>query len=121
MIEKILIPVDGSAHANAAVDWASDLATKYQARITLLHVMTKGGSGVVPEELREFARYEKITITDRDVLKAVADKILYAAEQRARAHGVKPIETVFEIGDPAKIIVDCAKRLGVDLIVMGRA
>jgi len=120
MIARILVPVDGSVHANAAVDWAADLAAKYRAGITLLHVMVKAGSGTVPEELREFARYEKITVTDRDIFEAVAEKILYAAEQRARAHGASTIETVFETGDPAAVIANFAKRLGADLIVMGR-
>jgi nucleotide-binding universal stress UspA family protein len=120
MIKNILVPVDGSTHANAAVDWASDLANKYQARLTILHVMAERGSGLVPKELRELERLEKITVTERDILQSVANQIGYAAEQRARAHGAATVETLIDIGDPAKIVVEHAKRTSTDLIVMGR-
>jgi len=42
MIEKILVPVDGSPHSVKAVELASDLASKYDAQIILLHVLLRG-------------------------------------------------------------------------------
>ena len=38
MIRTILIPVDGSVHAQMALDLSTDLATKYDAQIVLLHL-----------------------------------------------------------------------------------
>ncbi len=45
LIEKILVPVDGSEHANKAVAPASDVGGKYRARLTLLQVMKREGEG----------------------------------------------------------------------------
>ena len=120
MISKILVPVDGSAHASAAVDWASDLAIKYQARLLLVHVLTERGSGMIPEELREFAKMERIEITEWDILESVARQIVHAAEQRARSRGANSVETAVQVGHPAEVILERSKNFGADLIVMGR-
>ena len=58
MFRKILVPVDGSAHANRAVDCATDLANKYRAKIILLHVIAPSGPARIPTELFEYARIE---------------------------------------------------------------
>lgn len=42
MIKKILVPVDGSPPSVRAVELASDLASKYDAEIVLLHVLLRG-------------------------------------------------------------------------------
>jgi len=39
MIKTILVPTDGSDHANKAVGLATDLALKYGASLVLLHVI----------------------------------------------------------------------------------
>ena len=38
MFEKILLAVDGSAHSSKTVGVAVDLATRYGAHVTVLHV-----------------------------------------------------------------------------------
>jgi len=119
MIGKILVPVDGSAHPDAAVDWASDLAIKYQARLLLLHVLTERGSGTVPDELREFAKMECVEITEWDILESAARQIVHAAEQRARSRGAISVEIVVEVGHPAEVILEQFKNPGADPIVMG--
>lgn len=120
MISRLLVPVDGSAHAIAAADWAGDLASKYQARVLLLHVVTERGTGIVPDELREFAKIERMEVTDWNVLESVAGKILSLAEQRVRSRGASSVETAVEAGNPAAVILDRAKKFAPDLIVMGR-
>lgn len=40
MIEKILVPFDHSEHANNALDYALELADRYSASITILHVLS---------------------------------------------------------------------------------
>lgn len=37
-IRKILVPIDFSAHSREAQKWAADLARRYDATLTLLHV-----------------------------------------------------------------------------------
>ena len=41
MIKKILVPVDGSKHSVKAVELASDIASKYDAEVILLHVLLR--------------------------------------------------------------------------------
>ncbi len=120
MIKKIVVPVDGSAPAFRAVDWAADLAVKYAAQVVILNVMSKHGAEVIPEELRGLAEIERIEITEADLLRAVGGRIAASAADRAYARGPRDIQTVVEVGNPAKVIVEYARTAGADLIVMGR-
>jgi nucleotide-binding universal stress UspA family protein len=38
MIKKILVAIDGSEHAEKALDFALDLAERYSAQVTILNV-----------------------------------------------------------------------------------
>ena len=39
MINKILVPVDGSAHSKKALEFACELAKKFESELLLLHVV----------------------------------------------------------------------------------
>lgn len=120
MFEVILVPVDGSTPSLKAADMAGDLAAKYGAKLILLHVMGKAGSGRIPEGLQELERIEHVTLTENDALESVAQEILSAARKQAQAQGANSIETVTRIGDSAKVIIEQARDSNTDLIVMGR-
>lgn len=120
MIRKILVPVDGSEHATRAVDWASDIAAKYEVGLILLHVVTEERLAAFPEDIRALKRWERLEINDWDLARSLAQHLIEAAETRARGHGVKRVEALVVEGNPAKVIVAEAVRLGADLIVMGR-
>ncbi len=47
MIKTIVTPIDGSAHAQMALDLSTDLAARYDAKLVLIHVAAADGS--VPE------------------------------------------------------------------------
>ena len=119
LINKILVPVDGSEHADKAVALASDLGGKYRARLTLLQVMKRAGTDIVPEGLRRYAELERVELTERAVLRTLAREILEEAQKQARARGVEEAELVIEVGDPARVILDYASTHDIDLIVMG--
>ena len=145
MFETILVPTDGSEHANKAVQLAADIAEKYQARLVLLHVMPKGP---LPDEVLQMARVEHIssgssggsaplspegkfpasTILGAEsetleqtgqVLQFLADKILADARRVAQDKGVENLSTGIEDGDPAEQILRHAESEGANLIVMG--
>ncbi|RLB29483.1 MAG: universal stress protein [Deltaproteobacteria bacterium] len=109
-MEKILVPVDGSEQSHKAVGFAVDLANHYHATIYLLHVFKLT---IVPEGLGEYV------VSDRVQLRALGDKIIAAAEDEAKGHGVERIETAVVEGDPAERIIDYAKEHDVDIIVIG--
>jgi nucleotide-binding universal stress UspA family protein len=51
MISQILVAIDGSDHATRALELAAELAERFGATLTVLHVMTETGSSAIPEEL----------------------------------------------------------------------
>ena len=144
MIKTILVPTDGSDHAGKAVKFASDIASKYEARVQLLHVALKDAT---PETIRRVADVEKLSkdsldeLDRNDAMKARANQtasvislsvpvspqltkdagnaILDTAEQTAREHGVTEVSRVFMHGDPVKCILSMTEQEGVDVIVMG--
>ena len=119
MIRTILVPTDGSDHADKAVAFAGSVASKYGATIILLHVLSDPGSGRMPSELRELARIEHIWTTERDIIQAGANELLNNAESQAREHGATKIQQAIEEGDPTRNILASAEAHGADLIVMG--
>ncbi|MCG6657397.1 universal stress protein [Halomonas campisalis] len=115
MFNSILVPVDGSEHAQKALSVACQLAKQADATLHLLHI---------PEELShettlvwgigaiaiEASREER-----NDVGKQVVEK----AAEAARQQGASKVETVIGQGDPARTIISEARKRGVDAIVMG--
>jgi nucleotide-binding universal stress UspA family protein len=135
MIKTILVPIDGSEHAQKAVELAGDIAGKYKARIKLLYVRPEGP---LPAPLRHLAAVEyglqarpempegRPTATlraggasDAEVSRKLGEKLLERAQRDAREHGAGDVTGEVEDGDPAERILDHAERDGANLIVMG--
>jgi universal stress protein A len=110
--QRILVPTDFSAHADAALDYAIALAGKLQARITVFHAIQS-----VP------------LWVDGDMGRALPDVYLSQVEkevqqglekrqQRIQAASV-PCNMLMEHGMPFQRIIDLAREQQIDLIVMG--
>ena len=131
MIRTIVIPVDGSVHAQMALDLGSDLAAKYDARLVLLYVITHDDD--VPDDIydaaaRELAEAESKSggtgltaqlLPRSKVLEQVGHKLLRDAKAFAKGKGVRQVESVIEAGDASKRILHQAKESAANLIVMG--
>ena len=131
MIRTILTPVDGSVHAQMALDLSTDLAAKYDAQIVLLHVVTHGDD--VPQELFDEAELELIEAEGANgntgsatplllrskVLEHFGHKLLRSSQEFAKDKGIRQVETVFDYGAADKRIIHHARRTSADLIVMG--
>jgi nucleotide-binding universal stress UspA family protein len=109
-IRKILVPVDFSDHSARALDHAIGLAKVFGAEIDLLHsyevtpIVTLYGVGY-PATL------------DAD-LRGAATQRLSTWREKALGEGLTVRQHV--VSSPAsEAIVDLAKEMGVDLIVMG--
>jgi nucleotide-binding universal stress UspA family protein len=145
MIKTILVPTDGSDHAEKAVTLAADIAEKYGAKLVLLHVLP---SGPLPESVRRMAEVEHLMSdappdiaeaiaaipqgrfpastknvrdadTARKVFEFLGQRLLVAGERIARDKGAPELDTAITEGDPAKRILDYAEREDANLIVMG--
>lgn len=116
MIKNILVPTDGSTHAKKAIDYASDLASKYGATVHLMHVISKSE---IPEGLDRYMDVERIEEPREQVLKKIGDGIIKSGVTEAKGKGMNNVKSSIVIGDPAEKIVEFAKDNGVDMIIMG--
>jgi len=113
-LNRILVPVDFSAHSQKAVRYATTLANKFGARVSLIHVVedpfvtaawqSEAFIASLPELLNE--------------LITAAQTHLAALKKDLAAHGFV-VETEVITGRPAQAIVQHAAAGHFDLIVMG--
>ena len=102
----ILVPLDFSTDSERALDYALELASIFQARLTLLHVMHIP----VMVEVDLHAYLPKIETAARQQIEA--------CQQRVQAAGLTS-DMVLVRGVPFQDIVETARDRQVDLIVMG--
>lgn len=115
MFNKILVALDGSAHAQRALHSAIELAHRCESELVLLHaVQAHAFRSDYDARVIRSAR----EVFDR-VGREQADAILGEAEKEAEAAGLAPVERVLVEGDPVKVILDAVSSLPVDLVVVG--
>jgi nucleotide-binding universal stress UspA family protein len=108
MFKHILIPTDFGDAAEHALDVGIELATRYEAKLTLLHVYQL----FVPMPYTEAVSYPFQEVEKR-AQKVLDENVARAAKRYARCEGV------LRPGTAADEIVTLARELGADLIVMG--
>ena len=108
MFTHILVPLDGSARAEAAVEYGVSLAQRFGAQLTLLRVVS-----LVPEGL-----------TGQDVIEKIRTEQLHGAHayletmaQQATKAGVTASSVTLP-GDPARTIISFAREKEADVIIM---
>jgi nucleotide-binding universal stress UspA family protein len=118
MFKNILVPLDGSKFSQKAAVAAIDLASRYGSKVHFLTV-TRAPNAKVSEGLRRYMEVEHILGRPEDLVESMAQEVLGKAERHARKKGVKSLKSTAETGQPAKVILDVAKRTNADLIVVG--
>jgi nucleotide-binding universal stress UspA family protein len=113
-IARIVVPVDFSAHADRAIEYAVTLGKQFGACVELFHVVedpfASGGWG------------SEVYLSDLDGLR---ERALEEARTRLEARrtmipaGGLPLVATVRMGHVAQTIVEYAKDAGADLIVMG--
>lgn len=112
LFKQILVPLDFSAPANAAVQLAADMAGRLHGSLTLLHVHDP-----LPYALP--TDYEFYTPEQRGRLMAEIEKALAAAKRSAQTAGALEVQTKCIAGNPSEQIAEFARAGNFDLIVMG--
>jgi nucleotide-binding universal stress UspA family protein len=102
MFERILLAVDGSEHSDRAVAAATDIARTSKAAVHVIHVHEAGLHAPIE------TNSEAEDIVERALKQLDADRI----EATGSAVAVRS-------GEVAPSIVEAARELGCDLIVMG--
>ena len=142
MIKNILCALDGSSHAEKALDLAIAMAQKFDARLVLFHVLMRN---LDTQEMRRFSEIEGLThesvavanrlqtvdgrvevglpydarVIPSDMLVKLAQHVLKSAQASAEDKGVSNTTLVIGDGDPAARILACAEQENVDCIIMG--
>ena len=105
MIRHILVPLDGSEHAELALSFARYMAQATSARLSLLSVVHSYGQGL-PSQLR-MDQSSRVHI--RNYLQPLRDQL---------GQSGLDVSTHVDFGDPADAIVDYARQEAVDMIVI---
>lgn len=116
MYKRILVGLDGSGHALKATAAAVDLATKYDAD---LHLLTVTRPYKVSPKLRQYLEAENLLGEPKYVLDEMTSAIISDAKEIATKSGVQSITTEVREGKPSRSIVDYARNIKADLIVLG--
>lgn len=129
LITRILVAIDHSDHSGRAAAFATELAIKFSASLTFLHVLTQV---LGREQLKRYlASLEAAATPDpvqiANVRKELAGsgeaegaELIGRAEAAARAAGAQSLATLLLDGDAATVILDQAHRGEHDVVVLGR-
>jgi nucleotide-binding universal stress UspA family protein len=116
MYRRIVAGVDGSTHAEHALEHASALAKTLGAALRIVHVVDMGWLPVAPELGIDLVRIAAAR-------RAEGENLLAAAVVAARAAGVaaetRLIETTAPTQHAAAVLVEEAASWPADLIVLG--
>ncbi|MHB0869575.1 MAG: universal stress protein [Chloroflexota bacterium] len=110
LIERILVPTDGSTEALAAADYAAEVARVFGAEVTILHVV---GVPRIPEY---FLKAPETQLRQQFI---DAGKAILAMTQKSFSGAGIPATTELREGRPGDVIVLTALQGKYDLIVMG--
>jgi nucleotide-binding universal stress UspA family protein len=113
---RFLVPIDFSEHSKKTVESATQLAVLTGGSITLLHVF------LVPDYPAAFyqglyTEHEQVKI-QVDLMKREANSQLALVVEQIVARGVQA-QPLLRIGNPYQEIVNAAKEIRADLIVIG--
>lgn len=116
MFKNILCAMDGSDHSLRAARQAAVLAARFDAPLTFVTVTKEIR---VTDEVRRYLQMEQLAGEPQYVLDEFAQTIMQQAQAAAAEAGVKQVETLVRVGQPARTIVHVAEQVGADTIVMG--
>jgi nucleotide-binding universal stress UspA family protein len=105
----VLVPLDGSPLADAALDHAIET---FDCRTTVLNVVTPMDRGMSEGGILEPGEDRRQAARER------AERLVADARDRA-ADADRTVETAVDTGSPAETILEHVEREGVDHVVMG--
>ena len=90
-MSRVLVATDRSETAHRAVEWAAEMAARYEAELVVLRVTLDGDTAELEDDLAEYTG--------------------------ALGEGVRPL--VRRADDPAQGIVEAAREVDADVLVVG--
>ena len=118
MYKKILLPTDGSEHANKAAKHAIWLASLNGAELIALNVIETSSLVGLPAEDLIVRIKEMLKEEGRKSLENISD-ILKESKIEGECQKEVKLTISTKEGSPSDVIIETVKKEGVDLIVMG--
>ena len=131
MAREILVPIDGSNNAEAALDVAADIAAKTAAPLKILHIGLREPGPLAARAEAEEPAFAAALEAGRwrsdypewprhlQLLEYLGQGLLAEAKARAEARGAAEVATALDWGEAGERILDHARHPPCDLIVMG--
>jgi nucleotide-binding universal stress UspA family protein len=125
MFKKILVPYDGSKHAEIALNKTIHLAKLIKgSEVVILTVLEEVHTPtlVFDRKVRNYKTGEATTLSSymRDLQKDMRNKMTKRLDElRQRYDSLIQIRTLVSVGRPEDKIIECATNLNADIIVMG--
>jgi nucleotide-binding universal stress UspA family protein len=114
MVQTVAVGTDGSGTADKAVEFAIDLAARYEAKIVFISAYNPVSESRLKREGREAPDDLQWMINPAEDVEAT----LRDCEERAEERGLAWASEARE-GDAAKILVELADSNGADILVIG--
>jgi nucleotide-binding universal stress UspA family protein len=114
MVQTVAVGTDGSGTADKAVDFAIDLAARYEAKIVFISAYVPVNESRLKREAREAPDEVQWTINPAEDV----DATLRECEERAEERGLRWASEARQ-GDPAKVLVELAAVTDADVLVIG--
>jgi nucleotide-binding universal stress UspA family protein len=114
MVQTVAVGTDGSGTADKAVEFAIDLAARYEAKIVFISAYNPVSEGRLRREGREAPDDMQWMINPAEDV----DATLRDCEERAEERGLRWASEARQ-GDPAKILVELAESNNADVLVIG--
>jgi len=109
IVKKIVVAVNLSPHSEATARYGVQIAERFGARLTLVHVFSPETANELITE-KDYDAFAKQRWLAEQNLAGLADSI---------STRCKPCEAVFLVGEPAERISWLARTLHADLIITG--
>jgi nucleotide-binding universal stress UspA family protein len=107
-VKNILVGYDESVAAKRALALAEDMAAQYDARIVLVSVLEPINAPPV----------QIMYPTEQEI--SNARRVVDLEARRMQSEG-KRVEAFVEVGVPARVLLDLAQQLEIDVTVVGRS
>src|SRR3954454_2270157 len=117
MIDVIAVGTDGSATADKAVEFAMDLASRYEAELIVLSAYSSQPSALASAAMAGAWVHPGPLEWNPQEAERV-EELLAHAKHRAEQRGMA-CRTASREGDPADVLVELAERHGADVLVIG--
>ena len=114
MVQTVAVGTDGSGTADKAVEFAIDLAARYEAKIVFISAYVPVSESRLKREARDAPEDLQWTINPAEDV----DATLRDCEERAEERGLRWASEARQ-GDPAKVLVELAASNGADVLVIG--